>query len=776
MKITRITKIKHRIFRDFTWPAGLPDFARFNLIYGWNGSGKTTLSGLFTHLQSKQAITEGEVQFRIDDRLVNQADIPGAVLPQVRVFNRDTVKRSIFESAKESLPPVYYLGEDSADKQAQIEQLQHRHAELSLTKATTVQALSATERAFDTFCTDQARSIKNLLTAEGSEFNTYNAGKFKQNADAMSMAQPVARLSLTEINGHLATKASSVRETIDVPQANYPDFAALTKKVSALLEKSVVASTLDELANDPGLSSWMKAGLGLHRGEHSSNQCRFCEQPIPAGRLERLEAHFNDAFDRFQNDIADLLSEVRTSRQFVADLRVPDKGLLYDNLVNDYETATATLKQQSFLVIRFLDSLIAALEAKAANPFKKLDLHPFVANGSAEPSDSGWLLTLLEILVTAGSAISTHVGKQAFDRVCALIRTHNEYSAQFEQRQKEARRALEAEEVASAHESYTSQKNEIARLRIEAENLNVELSSIETRLQQLHIEIRQHYKAADELTRDMASYLGREELKFDAHDGGYTVTRNGHPALHLSEGERTAVSFIYFLKSLEDTSFDLKTGIVVVDDPVSSLDANSIYCAFGFMKSRLKDAGQLFILTHNFTFFRQVNNWLSHVKDNVEGQQRSRASQRYMLSSKIVDGHRTAEICALDPLLQNYQSEYHFLFKTVLNAASADSENMTNFYGMPNVARRLLEGVMSFKRPDKTGSLHQQVEGIKGFDEGKKARVIRFMHTYSHNEIVPEPEHDPSGLAEGPAILKDVLALIEHVDKEHYEKMVSMCD
>ncbi|WP_084197124.1 AAA family ATPase [Solimonas soli] len=46
MKITRFQTIRdYRIFRNFLWPAtGLPDFARFNLIYGWNGAGKTTLS------------------------------------------------------------------------------------------------------------------------------------------------------------------------------------------------------------------------------------------------------------------------------------------------------------------------------------------------------------------------------------------------------------------------------------------------------------------------------------------------------------------------------------------------------------------------------------------------------------------------------------------------------------------------------------------------------------------------------------------------------------
>lgn len=48
--------------------------------------------------------------------------------------------------------------------------------------------------------------------------------------------------------------------------------------------------------------------------------------------------------------------------------------------------------------------------------------------------------------------------------------------------------------------------------------------------------------------------------------------RGDQPALHW---ERTSIAFLYFLKSLKATGFDLEIGIVVIDDPVSGLDANS---------------------------------------------------------------------------------------------------------------------------------------------------------------------------------------------------------
>jgi ABC-type uncharacterized transport system ATPase subunit len=123
MKIARLAKAHgYRIFRDFSWPAtGLQDFSRYNVIYGWNGAGKTSLSNIFRHLQRKLPMSEGQIQLVVDQAIVNGPDFGAAHVPALRVFNRDTVDRSVFESAGQHLPPVFFLGEDSVEKQTQIE-------------------------------------------------------------------------------------------------------------------------------------------------------------------------------------------------------------------------------------------------------------------------------------------------------------------------------------------------------------------------------------------------------------------------------------------------------------------------------------------------------------------------------------------------------------------------------------------------------------------------------------------------------------------------------
>ncbi len=223
------------------------------------------------------------------------------------------------------------------------------------------------------------------------------------------------------------------------------------------------------------------------------------------------------------------------------------------------------------------------------------------------------------------------------------------------------------------------------------------------------------------------------------------------------------------MKSLEDKSFSLKDGIVVIDDPVSSLDSNSIFHAFGMMKEKTKDAGQLIILTHSHSFFRQVKNWFNGI--NRHKPEKKWPGQFYMLKTGSFGRTRTSSIAVIDPLLRKYESEYHYLFSLIYKAAtSTETVDLERYYPLPNIARRLLESFCAFRKPLKTGNLLAQLDCI-GCDCVKKTRVIRFLHTYSHAEQYGEPEHDLSILLETRGILNDLLSMIESEDPQHFNEM-----
>ena len=295
-------------------------------------------------------------------------------------------------------------------------------------------------------------------------------------------------------------------------------------------------------------------------------------------------------------------------------------------------------------------------------------------------------------------------------------------------------------------------------------------------INKLEIEIVQHRQPAEELNHELASYLGSDHLKLVVNETGYSLTRDGLPATNLSEGEKTAIAFLYFLKSLHDRSFELAKGIVVIDDPVSSLDSNALFSAFGFMKVRTKSAGQLFIFTHNFGFFRQVKNWFNHLPGHNKADISQRPARFYMLDAGYDGSVRSSVLKALDPLLHEYESEYHYLFKKVYETAhgAAAGTSLAAYYGLPNMARRLLESFLAFRYPSLSGQLLKQVDQVKCIDPAQKARLVRFTHTHSHDEQVPEPEHDLSILSETPQILRDLLDLMAGEDKGHFEEMLKV--
>ena len=239
-------------------------------------------------------------------------------------------------------------------------------------------------------------------------------------------------------------------------------------------------------------------------------------------------------------------------------------------------------------------------------------------------------------------------------------------------------------------------------------------TELEKKIGDMELEIIEHRRPAKELNYDLQAYLGHNELRLKIKDTGYELIRgqSDEPVTNLSEGERTAIAFLYFLKSLEDKDFDLMEGIVVIDDPVSSLDANALFFAFGYMKERTNESHQLFILTHNFAFFRQVKNWFHNLKGQNKKDITKRPGRFYTVFATVFNGERNADLSLIDPLLEKFDSEYHFLFKQVHDVANktALAGGLEQFYGMPNIARRLLETFLSYRFPDCDGGLSEQFE------------------------------------------------------------------
>ena len=60
------------------------------------------------------------------------------------------------------------------------------------------------------------------------------------------------------------------------------------------------------------------------------------------------------------------------------------------------------------------------------------------------------------------------------------------------------------------------------------------------------------------------------------------------------------------------------------------------------------------------------------------------------------------------------------------------------------------------------------------FDESKKVRILRFLHTLSHYDSISEPGHDLSLLSEAPQVLTELFELVKSEDRQHYTEMIEI--
>ena len=131
-----------------------------------------------------------------------------------------------------------------------------------------------------------------------------------------------------------------------------------------------------------------------------------------------------------------------------------------------------------------------------------------------------------------------------------------------------------------------------------------------------------------------------------------------------------------------------------------------------------------------------------------------------VLCSETAAG-RSARITALDKLLIEHATEYHYLFK-VLYTFQSDG-TILNCYHIPNVARKVLETFLDFHTPSKK-SLYQKIDEMD-FDPYKKTAIYKLTNDLSH---FTGKGFDPAIVAETQKITTYLLEMIKHVAPLHF--------
>lgn len=742
--LTAVKRIKGLgVFGDFAPPNDLPPFARYNIIYGENGSGKTTLSRLFAVLESGTHPEFAGLEYAFD----SQSGALGHGQPyarKVRVFNADYVEANIGQF-QGLLRHILIVGEEN---KALAEEAA---TEKALFDERT-RAIAAAQAAVAKLDTDKGKIFSAIAKTigEATSGSTLRSYRKPDAETAFGKVQAFATLDEPSLEAHRATVHQEQLDAIAVPELPPPPcepdapseafvdvVAAFPATVAALFARTAQAGALRRLVEEPAVARWVEEGVAIHR-QHYSDRCEFCDQPLPADRMARLAEHFGAEDQRLKADIERASRTVRALGEGLAALALPARTALYGELRAEFDAACEKVERCRAALADELDAVLALLDEKL--------LH------RATAYERDFALDPAPLAAALGG-------------LAAIVARHNAKTADFERARSEARKAIErhylstiVDQVRNHERQIAAQQAIVTRLTDGAADLPDPrgVAVLKESFEAKQAAVSSAHAGGAALTERLKTFLGRTDLRFESGADGYHVERRGRPAKRLSEGEKTAIAFLYFIVQLGDQDFDLAEGVVVIDDPISSMDSASIYQAFSFLKNAVKDARQVFVLTHNFDFLKLLLNWVSHFKKADKS--------FYMVVCTESGASRDAVLKPLDPLLRDHPTEYCYLFK-LLHDFKSDGTIVASYH-IPNVARKVLETFLEFQRPHER-TLHAQLEAVD-FDPHKKTAIYKFANDLSH---FTGKGFDPALVAETQKNVAYLLEMVKAVAPQHYESL-----
>ena len=582
------------------------DFGKYNLFYGWNGSGKSTLSGVFRCVENNTASSKfpfSEFTVSVDSGSpITQANVVDSDL-NIYTFNHDFIDENI--SWNSVVKSILLVDKEKIEEREKLEKLRKEHEVDTKAYTTETESIRKLEDAVAKFGTDSARHMKTSLQSIDTTdryYLNYDKRKFEKfisdnleeskSDDPLLDDQKIVELT----NAAKPDQKSPI--TFSQQTSTQETFTKAKKHLNDLLKTSVVSKTIQRLVDHGDIKSWVETGLDLHK-HHDTNQCEFCGNTITEERTKQLEAHFNDDYKAFQTRLESADSWLAS--QLVQSPTLPATSDFYDEFKKEYGEACTALEKAITTLNEEIATWQSVLKEKTANPLET------------------------DLTVDAISESSVKAFNDAMTTISNAVDKHNHKSGNFKEETDKAKKQLELHYATTEVKSfgYHDKKQEVIDRVAKNETLKSTINARKTEIRTIEDSLSNEGVGADQFNESLHKFLGRSELtlRFNPDKKGYEILRNDSEQVdgNLSEGEKTAIAFVYFITKLKENDNSIEDTIVVVDDPISSFDSNHLFHAYSFMKINCEKAKQLFVLTHNFTFFKLVRDWIS--RKNKRGNQ-----------------------------------------------------------------------------------------------------------------------------------------------------------
>ncbi|MGL2627077.1 AAA family ATPase, partial [Helicobacter pylori] len=344
---------------------------------------------------------------------------------------------------------------------------------------------------------------------------------------------------------------------------------------------------------------FIEKGIKLQK-EMLDNTCPFCTQKIPHEIIQAYTSYFNESVEKFNQcslEVSGTLKNILDQWNIKEILQSFEKfkPFMKKDFSKNKESLEKALEQIKVLLEKLQKEVDKKEGAKNEKKFQKIDKE------------------LLEIQEN----IQKHVNETR--------KILNEKKKQKEKLEKLKTELKEARIKKAKHDSYDWQKSKkeaerkLLVLDRGHKRLNRLLEKIDNKLKELNdqkrpdIEIINNYLKVLNLPKYSLNKDYRIVLNSDALE-------NSEARMILSDGEKTTLTFAYFLARLKSfyKKENLKNLVVVIDDPISSLDEQRIYNTSDIVAKinqelagealKDEDKAQVFVLTHNHTFMARLIN------------------------------------------------------------------------------------------------------------------------------------------------------------------------
>lgn len=765
--ILRINRLRQfGIFIDYNG-SGIQQFGRYNLIYGWNGTGKSTLSNVFSCLESRSLTPRfAGAQFSIaqeNGTSLTEANLAASQL-NVHVFNQRFIHENI--DWDKSVKSILLIAKEKIDDLQALERKKDELGEKKKAHAAKLTEIRTKTEALDKFLTSAAKKMKTGLQAIDTSDSYYlNYDRRKLSKFIESHGESVAKRESVLSNEKVIELTNAARPD-HLPRITFVSteieegyFKKAAGRIRDLIGTTAINQAIERLTENPNIRDWVQKGLEIHE-HHKSESCEFCGEPFTKARAEALAAHFSKEFTDFQARLNNAATWIES--QGAPANSLPASTSFYKEFATEAMRLEGQYKEAAQKINEQIEGWRDALKEKITDPSKT----EIQIADMGEDDVANFNAVLLSIV--------------------DLVTKHSNKTDNFSAETSKAKKSLELHFSAAEIQEFDYAGNEKQCKDLEAtaaidkkaiDELTLEVGKLEALLSNETV-------GAKEFNDILHRFIGRSELclGFNQAKKGYEIIRNGvgeHDG-NLSEGEKTAIAFVYFITKLKENGNNIQDTIVVVDDPVSSFDSNHLFHAYSFLKTQCIDAKQLFVLTHNFTYFKLVRDWFTTTNRNRAKKNPPKAPVAFFYRLDAPPGSpRHSLLVDADESLKNYGSEYHYIFKKLYAYRAKTTLDRDEAFLTANLARKLLESFFTFKFPRGRNDVNQLMDaGLQGCTittTELKEKIYRFINKYSHSDVIEITEESAENLAgESHSVLNNIFQWIEEADKKHFDEMVEV--